>query len=95
MPKRSKSSASCINTDPDEQRYAVHRFVSCQALGKLDEMRQIVDDLDGRRRDLYTQSLTRLQELAELVRSRSGKAGRTGNRRAIERTRRGEGGSDP
>src|SRR5262249_23581864 len=28
--------------NPDEQRHAVHRFVSCQALGLLDEMREIV-----------------------------------------------------
>ena len=35
--------------DPDEQRFAVGLFVSCQALGFLDEMRRIVDDLDGRR----------------------------------------------
>jgi predicted AlkP superfamily phosphohydrolase/phosphomutase/tetratricopeptide (TPR) repeat protein len=35
--------------DPDEQRFAVGLFVSCQALGLLREMRRIVDDLDGRR----------------------------------------------
>ncbi len=35
--------------DPDEQRFAVRLFVSCQALGMHEEMRRIVDDLDGRR----------------------------------------------
>jgi len=34
---------------PDEQRFAVRLFVSCQALGSREEMRRIVDDLDGRR----------------------------------------------
>jgi tetratricopeptide (TPR) repeat protein len=36
---------------PDEQRFAVRLFVSCQALGYHQEMRRIVDDLDGRRRE--------------------------------------------
>ena len=35
--------------DPDEQRFAVRLFVSCQALGMREEMRRIVDNLDGRR----------------------------------------------
>lgn len=34
--------------DPDEPRFAVRLFVSCQALGLVDEMRSIVEDLDGR-----------------------------------------------
>ena len=34
---------------PDEQRFAVRLFVSCQALGLREEMRRIVDDLDSRR----------------------------------------------
>ena len=34
--------------DPDEQRFAVRLFVSCQALGLLDEMRRIVEDLENR-----------------------------------------------
>jgi tetratricopeptide (TPR) repeat protein len=33
---------------PDEQRFAVRLFVSCQALGLHREMRRIADDLDGR-----------------------------------------------
>lgn len=36
--------------DPDEQRFAVRLFVSCQALGMQQEMRRIVDDLDARKR---------------------------------------------
>jgi tetratricopeptide (TPR) repeat protein len=57
-------------TDPNEQRYAVHRFISCQALGKLDEMAEIVADLDGRRREVYEQALTHLREISKLVRER-------------------------
>ncbi len=34
--------------DPDEQRFAVRLFVSCQALGMHDGMRRIVADLEGR-----------------------------------------------
>jgi len=34
--------------DPDEQRFAVRLFVSCQALGMHDEMRRIFADLEGR-----------------------------------------------
>ncbi len=34
--------------DPDEQRFAVGLFLSCQALGMHDEMRRIVDDLERR-----------------------------------------------
>ena len=33
--------------DPRAQRFAVRLFVSCQALGKVEEMRRIVDGLDG------------------------------------------------
>jgi tetratricopeptide (TPR) repeat protein len=36
--------------DPDEQRFAAALFVSCQALGMIDEMRRIVDELESRRR---------------------------------------------
>ena len=71
--------------DPNEQRYAVHRFVSCQALGRIDEMRDIVDDLDGRRRELYSQAQARLEELAELVRSRVQVLARPGTRTANAR----------
>ena len=56
--------------DPDEQRFAVHRFVSCQALELVDEMRSIVEDLDGRRRELFFQARARLKEFAEIVKQR-------------------------
>ena len=56
--------------DPDEQRYAVHRFISCQAPGRLDELREIVADLDGRRRDLYEESRRKVPEFHELMRGR-------------------------
>jgi len=34
---------------PDDQRFAVRLFVSCQALGMHDEMRGIVDEMDAQR----------------------------------------------
>ena len=34
---------------PDDQRFAVRLFVSCQALGLREEMRRLVDELDARR----------------------------------------------
>lgn len=49
--------------DPDEQRFAVALFVSCQALGKHEEMRRIVDDLDGRRRTLCEEAKRKVAEL--------------------------------
>ncbi len=50
--------------DPDEQRFAVHLFVSCQALGMREEMRRIVDDLDGRRRALYEEAKVKAADRA-------------------------------
>jgi tetratricopeptide (TPR) repeat protein len=49
--------------DPDEQRFAVRLFVSCQALGLHEEMRRIVADLDGRRRALFEEARRKLGEL--------------------------------
>ena len=46
--------------DADEQRFAVRLFVSCQALGMHQEMRRIVDDLDGRRRALFEEAQTKI-----------------------------------
>jgi predicted AlkP superfamily phosphohydrolase/phosphomutase/tetratricopeptide (TPR) repeat protein len=46
--------------DPDEQRFAVRLFVSCQALGMTEEMRRIVDDLDGRRRALFEEATAQI-----------------------------------
>jgi len=53
--------AALCAADPDEQRFAVRLFVSCQALGMLDEMRRIVDDLDGRRRALFEEAKIHLR----------------------------------
>ena len=50
------------DADPDEQRFAVHLFVSCQALGMIGEMRRIVDDLDGRRRALFEEAVAKVAE---------------------------------
>jgi tetratricopeptide (TPR) repeat protein len=41
------------NADPDDQRFAVRLFVSCQALEMRGEMRSIVDDLDRREQAPY------------------------------------------
>jgi predicted AlkP superfamily phosphohydrolase/phosphomutase/tetratricopeptide (TPR) repeat protein len=56
--------------DPDEQRFAVHLFMSCQALNLVAEMGEIVDDLDGRRRGLFEEAQEQLKTYAELVRQR-------------------------
>jgi tetratricopeptide (TPR) repeat protein/arylsulfatase A-like enzyme len=53
--------------DRDEQRFAVHLFVSCQALGMTDAMRGIVDDLDGRRRALFEEALVKVAELRKIA----------------------------
>ena len=53
--------------DPDEQRYAVRLFVSCQALKMTAEMRRIIDDLDGRRRALFEEALVKLTELRKIA----------------------------
>ena len=57
--------------DRDEQRFAVHLFFSCQALGLVDKMRSIVDDLDGRRRAVYTEALSHLREFGKLAEQRA------------------------
>jgi predicted AlkP superfamily phosphohydrolase/phosphomutase/tetratricopeptide (TPR) repeat protein len=56
--------------DPNEQRFAVYLFVSCQALGIRDEMKDIVDDLDGRRRQLFEEAKVHLKEFGEMIRQR-------------------------
>jgi predicted AlkP superfamily phosphohydrolase/phosphomutase/tetratricopeptide (TPR) repeat protein len=53
--------------DADEQRFAVHLFVSCQALGMHEEMRRIVDDLDGRRRALFEEAKAKAGELRKVA----------------------------
>ena len=51
--------------NPDEQRYATHYFVSCQALRRIDEMRRVVEDLDGRRRALFEEAVPKVEALRE------------------------------
>jgi len=53
--------------DVDEQRFAVRLFVSCQALGMHEEMRHIVDDLEGRRRALFEEAKTKIEELRKVA----------------------------
>jgi predicted AlkP superfamily phosphohydrolase/phosphomutase/tetratricopeptide (TPR) repeat protein len=56
--------------NPDDQRYALKRFLSCQALGHVTEMRKIVDDMDGRRRDVFKAALARMAEFRDLAKQR-------------------------
>jgi len=53
--------------DADEQRFAVRLFVSCQALGLHEEMRRIIDDLDGRRRTLFEEARVKVAELRKIA----------------------------
>ena len=55
--------AELCAADPDEERFAVHRFASCQALGMHAEMRSIVEDLDGRRRAVYEEARRKVEDL--------------------------------
>jgi tetratricopeptide (TPR) repeat protein len=58
-------------SDPDEQRFAVQLFVSSQALGKIEEMQRIVDDLDGRRRALSEDATTKVEALRKTASERA------------------------
>ena len=51
--------------DPDEQRFAVRLFVSCQALGLHEQMLRIVDDLDLRRRALFEEAKLKIDALLQ------------------------------
>ncbi len=53
--------------DRDEQRFAVRLFVSCQALGMTGQMREIIDDLDGRRRALFEEAVVKVRELRAIA----------------------------
>lgn len=70
--------------EPDEQRFAVHRFMSAQALGLLREMQDVVDDLDGRRRQLYAEALPRLKEFSALMRERKEQRAAQATTRVVE-----------
>jgi predicted AlkP superfamily phosphohydrolase/phosphomutase/tetratricopeptide (TPR) repeat protein len=63
--------------DADEQRFAVRLFVSCQALGMHDEMRRILDDLDGRRRSLFEEARVKTEELRKVAMERAREQGNT------------------
>ena len=56
--------------NPDDQRYALKRFLSCQALGLVTEMREIVNDMDGRRRELFKGAVARMGEFRDLAKQR-------------------------
>jgi len=75
--------------DRDEQRYAVRLFVSCQALGMTGEMREIVDDLDVRRRALYEEALGKVAELRQIAigRARERRESREADEARAEDTR--------
>ena len=62
---------SLYAADRDEQRYAVHLFACCQALGRTADMRRIVDDLDGRRRALFVEGCRHTAGLRKLARERA------------------------
>jgi tetratricopeptide (TPR) repeat protein len=63
--------AELCAADADEQRFAVRLFVSCQALGLDEEMRRIVDDLDGRRRPLFEEAKAKVEAFEELAAERA------------------------
>jgi predicted AlkP superfamily phosphohydrolase/phosphomutase/tetratricopeptide (TPR) repeat protein len=55
---------------PDDQRYALKRFISCQALGQVGEMREIVDDMDGRRRQMFVNANEHMAKFRDLTKLR-------------------------
>ena len=65
--------------DRDEQRFAVRLFVSCQALGMTGQMREIIDDLDGRRRALFEEAVVKVRELRKIAAERKASAGDEAN----------------
>jgi predicted AlkP superfamily phosphohydrolase/phosphomutase/tetratricopeptide (TPR) repeat protein len=56
--------------DPDNQRYALKHFLSCQALGLTVEMREIADDMGGRRRGVFEEAAEQMKALRDLTRQR-------------------------
>jgi predicted AlkP superfamily phosphohydrolase/phosphomutase/tetratricopeptide (TPR) repeat protein len=81
--------------DPDEQRYAVHYFISCQALDRTGEMRRIVDDLDGRRRALYEQAAGKVKEFLKIVKTRSAERRAAPESDAADKSGEAGGGQSP
>jgi predicted AlkP superfamily phosphohydrolase/phosphomutase/tetratricopeptide (TPR) repeat protein len=76
--------------DPDEQRFAVRLFVSAQALGMHDEMRRIVDDLDGRRRALFEEAQAKIETLRKLACERAQETGEADPERSLNASERRE-----
>jgi len=56
--------------NPVDQRYALRRFLSCQALGLVSEMREIVDEMDGPRRKRFEDTRERMQTFHDLAKQR-------------------------
>jgi len=56
--------------NPVDQRYALRRFLSCQALGLVAEMREIVDEMDGPRRKRFEDTTERMQVFLDLAKQR-------------------------
>jgi len=56
--------------EPDEFRFALQRAWSCLSLGKLSEMREVLDDLGGRRRQLAEDSKIALKDWREEIKRR-------------------------
>ena len=54
--------------------------VSCQALGMTGEMREIIDDLDGRRRALFEEAVLKVRELRKIA----AELGKTGDAKDSE-----------
>ena len=52
--------------DSDDQRFALKRFISCQALGLTAEMREIADDMGGRRRVVFAKAAETMQRYRDL-----------------------------
>ena len=68
--------------DRDEQRFAVRLFASCQALGMTGEMREIVDDLDGRRRALFEEAKAKIEALRKVAIERARERKESGTEKA-------------
>jgi predicted AlkP superfamily phosphohydrolase/phosphomutase/tetratricopeptide (TPR) repeat protein len=68
--------------DRDEQRFTVRLFASCQALGMTGEMREIVDDLDGRRRALFEEAKAKIEALRKVAIERARERKESGTEKA-------------
>ena len=69
-PRRWRSSASCASTTPTSSGTPCIASSPARRSGLFDEMRSIVEDLDGRRRELFTQARIKVQEFRETIKQR-------------------------